>query len=397
MKHRWKSTWNVTRWEFNRFFKWKDMIKGLLFFLFFGFIGGVTASWLTSDSISIPNVAVTDYSVFSPSDFETEEIAFFDHTQTAAEELAIKMEAGEVDAILTIHSPDEATIRMPNDRAWLMNLRQILQDLRLEQKLQQFEIDRGVYSALEEEVVLNREFDSGSESSVADKVVAGIAIFLVLMAVFMGFAYQFTAITGEKQQRITEQVISAIDPQTWIDGKILGITGIGLVYVVFYGGLSLIGALLLVQFTGAPFGSAISLINPLFVIIFLILSLLGVLMWNSFLAGVAATIDDPNSSERSAFMFLPMLPVFFAFFALVNPDGTAITTLGIFPLTSFAVLPARMVLTQVAWWEPLLAIALLAATAWLFRIIAAKIFATGMMMYGKEPSIKEMARWFIKS
>lgn len=397
MQNRIKIVWNVTKWEFSRFFNWKDMFKGTLIMLGFGLIGGLVGIWLATDTIEIPDIAIHEYGDFKKQNFENTEIRFTDRSRDSIERLKEELEEGELDGILSIITTDSSTIRMQNERPWLNTLRQFLQEQRTELKLLEFNIDSTAYSAIEYGMTLHAEFDRGSETSSADKWVAGIAIFLVLMAVFMGFAYQFTAITGEKQQRITEQVISAINPQTWIDGKILGITGIGLAYVVYYGALTLIGVAALVQFTGAPFGQALALINPGLLLLFLLLSVLGILMINSFLAGMAATIDDPNTSQKSGLMMLPIYPVLLAFFAIFNPDGSSIKLLGMFPLTSYAILPARMVLTQVAWWEPVVALILLAATAWLFRKWAGKVFATGMMMYGKEPTLKEMIYWYRKS
>lgn len=397
MNNQMKTVWNVTKWEFSRFFKWTDMIKGTLIMLGFGLIGGLVGVWVASDSITVPNIAVYEYGDFNKESFQSEDIRFSDRSGDSLERLTEELESGELDGILRILTPDSATVRIQNERAWLITLRQFLEEQRTELKLFEFDIDPSVYSAIEKGMIVHTEFDRGGESSSADKWVAGIAIFLVLIAVFMGFAYQFTAITGEKQQRITEQVISAIEPQAWIDGKILGITGIGLTYVLYYGALGLAGMAVLVQFTGAPFGPALALINPGLLVLFLLLSILGILMINSFLAGMAATIDDPNTSQKSGLMMLPIYPVFFAFFAIFNPDGSAIKLLGMFPLTSYAILPARMVMTQVAWWEPVIALVLLIATTWLFRKWAGRIFATGMMMYGKEPTLKEMMYWFRKS
>jgi ABC-2 type transport system permease protein len=394
MNNQLKTVWNVTKWEFSRFFKWMDLLKGTLFFMVFGFIGGVIGFWVASDTITTPEIAIYEYGNFDPENFESRQFHFTDRSDDALQQLMEELESGSLDGILTIVSPDSATIRMRSERGWLMTLRQFLQEQRTELKLQEFDIDASVYAVIQQGMVLHTEFDRGSETSNADKWVAGIAIFLLLMAVFMGFAYQFTAITGEKQQRITEQVISAISPQAWIDGKILGITGIGLTYVIYYAGLGLLGMAALIQFTGAPFGEALTLINPGLVLLFLITSLLGILMINSFFAGIAATIDDPNTSQKNALMMVPLYPVLFAFVAIFNADSTAIKILGVFPLISYAILPVRMVMTQTAWWEPVAAIVLLAATAWLFRKWAGKIFATGMMMYGKEPTLKEMMRWF---
>lgn len=386
-------TWKVARWEFNRFFKLKDMVKGLLYMVLFGFIGGAVASWLARDSFTVPDVAVADYGVFDQQRFDRTDIRFADHSATPRDELLGMLERREIDAILTLHSAGGGEIRLQSERAWVLLLEQFINELRTEHQLQEHGIDQEVFSSIQAGVTLDRVLEWGSGATRGDKVVAGVAIALVLMAVFMGFAYQFTAITAEKQQRITEQVVSAISPQVWIDGKILGITGIGLVYVVFYGGMSGLGALVMAAL-GLPVGAALAAINPVLVLTFLVLALLGVVMWNAFLAGVAATIDDPNSSERAAWMFLPVLPVLFAFFTLVNPDTLPIRVLGLIPVSSYAVLPARMVLTQVPWWEPVVALALLAGAGWVFRLVAGKIFAMGMMMYGKEPKLKDMIHWF---
>ncbi|KPQ01093.1 MAG: ABC-2 type transport system permease component [Bacteroidetes bacterium HLUCCA01] len=396
MKHSiWEITKNVTVWEFNRFFKWMDLVKGFAFFAFFGLIGGVVGSWAGSQAAETPVVAVSAYGPFNQEGFEITAIRFEDRSALPADSLNSLLMGGEIDGILTVISDREATIRTNSDRAWIMQLQTHLNELRSGYKLEQLGLDAAIYTDLTAEVDLSREFDSGEVASLADKFLAGGAIALLLMAVFMGFAYQFTAITAEKQQRITEQVLSAISPQTWIDGKILGITGVGLAYVAFYGAIGVFGIIALAWF-GAPVHQTLALINPLFLVTFVLMALIGTLMWNAFLAGVAATIDDPNTSTKSGFMFLPMFPVMLAFLALVNPDTVAMQLLSIFPLTSYAVLPARMVLTSVSWWEPVLAIALLAVTAWLLRVAAGRIFAAGMMMYGKEPDYRQMLHWMLK-
>ena len=44
-------------------------------------------------------------------------------------------------------------------------------------------------------------------------------------------------------------------------------------------------------------------------------------------------------------------------------------------------------------WQELLSLSLLFATALLFVWIGAKIYRVGILMYGKKPSLKEIARW----
>lgn len=396
MKNSLSIVWEVTKWEFNRYFKFMDMVKGILFLGFFMVVGGLVGSWVGSETVKNPEIAIANYGVFEPESFESDALNFSDQRETPVDSLKAHLEAGRFDAILTINSLDEAHIILPSERAWTTTLNALLNDLRADHKIAELDISPEIYADLSASIEITSEYIRAAKSTYVDKVVAGGSIVLVLLAVFMGLAYQFAAITGEKNQRITEQIMSAIPSQTWIDGKILGITGIGFAYVLFYGVMGIIGMLALAYF-GVPFDGILGLINPLFLLIFFSLSILGVLMWNSFLAGVAATIDDPNTSQKSGLIMIPMLPVFLSFFALANPDTLPIKILGLFPLTSYAVLPARMVLTQIQWWEPIVALALLAGTAWLFRLLAGRIFTAGMLMYGKEPTMKEMWYWMKKS
>jgi ABC-2 type transport system permease protein len=141
------------------------------------------------------------------------------------------------------------------------------------------------------------------------------------------------------------------------------------------------------------FVNLLFLIRPSLLITLLTLAFLGILFWNCFFAAIAATIDDPNTSSRGVFMFLSFLPVTFAAGAITNPDSTLMKVLGLFPVTSSAVLSVRLVRTEVAAWEVPVAVVLLVGAIWVLRWTAGKIFRLAMLMYGKEPSLAEIGRW----
>ena len=56
-------------------------------------------------------------------------------------------------------------------------------------------------------------------------------------------------------------------------------------------------------------------------------------------------------------------------------------------------MPLRVLLSNPGPVEIIASIALLVLTVWLFRRLAGRIFEVGMLMYGKEPTMREMWRW----
>ena len=125
---------------------------------------------------------------------------------------------------------------------------------------------------------------------------------------------------------------------------------------------------------------------------FLVLCALGFAMWFAFFGAIASTIDDPNTSSRSMFMFVPMAPLGVAFLGMDQPDALSYRIASMFPLSAPTAMPVRMVMGDPAWWELVVAVALLVATTWLFRTLAGRIFKMGMLTHGTEPSWRAMWR-----
>ena len=105
------------------------------------------------------------------------------------------------------------------------------------------------------------------------------------------------------------------------------------------------------------------------------------------------TTNDPNTSARSTFILLPVLPMGMAFAGVGQPNVLWMKVLGLLPFSAPTVLPVRMIMGEVGWWEFPLSIALLVGSVWLFRRAAAKVFRVSMLLYGKEPSWGEVIRW----
>jgi ABC-2 type transport system permease protein len=82
---------------------------------------------------------------------------------------------------------------------------------------------------------------------------------------------------------------------------------------------------------------------------------------------------------------------------LNNPEGVLATNLGWLPFSSPIVMPLRMSAVTIPPWEIALSIFALIAGCYIAVYIAARIYRTGLLMYGKRPTFREVLRWVRQS
>ncbi|MBM4116401.1 ABC transporter permease [bacterium] len=385
--------WTVAGWEFRRFFKLRDQLLSLLVGVGIGLaFYGVTKLINRGDAAPV-RLAVMHGESLPLTPAPGSRLRLEAARERGEPELRDAVARRAIDGLLILDGLERAELIVPREPPWRAELFELLTAARRQAALQAAALSPADLAHILAPVDLTVSFqDSGARpSSKAAKLTAGILIGLMISAIYLGFAYFFTAITGEKQLRVTEQVVSAIRPQTWIDGKLLGITATAFLGTIGFGLTVVITVLVPRLLAGQPL--ALPTLEPAATLLFALFSILGVLFWNCFFAAVAATINDPNTSSRSTVMLLPFIPVALAFFALGKPDSPILRILSVLPGTSSAVLPARLVLGSVPAVEIVLALLLLAGGIVLLRRLAGRIFAVAMLMYGKEPSWREILRW----
>lgn len=383
----------IAKWEFHRWFKWKDQIVSLLISAGLGAVLFGGSAFLKDDDAAL-RLAIIGKE-FLPLEISAESRLVLQHAE-AHEEQRLRERVGrrEIEGLLLLKNSEEAELLVYKEPFWKKELEEYLHAARSRLKIRQLQIPAEQLAEATRSVVLTLTIHEGGHvpTSTAEKITAGLTIGIMLLGIFMGAAYQFVAITGEKQLRVTEMIVSAVSPQQWIDGKILGVSAYALAFT-----LTTVCSVLLFVLVARAFGSGwtipMEVTSPAIILALLLLALAGFLFWNTIFAAVSATINDPNTSARGSLLLLPFAPVGFAVFAFKNPDTLAMKILSLIPFTSPTVLPARLVLTEVAWWEVALALLVLGASTWFFRTASGKIFRLGMLMHGKEPSFKEMWRW----
>lgn len=386
--------YEIARWEFLRWFKWKDQFLTLLISVGVGLLFWGGMAFLQRGADDPVTIAVIGRELL-PIEVPTGSRLTLEEGSVDQEEtLRDRVGKLELDGLLVLKSRDEAELLVYKESAWKNELEALLTGARRGAMLKEVGLSSAqlqeMFRELRVKVTIH---DAGlAPTGAAEKIVAVIVIVLMLMGTFTCGAYQFVSITGEKQLRITEVIMSAVTAEQWIDGKILGITAYAFANTVTFV-LSILVFVGISQAMGSGWSIPAEVANPSIIVLLAMFGLGGFLLWNTINAALAATINDPNTSARSVFLFLPMVPVGLAFGSLLNPDSVGVRFLSLFPLTAPPVMMARMVLTEVAWWEITLALVLLGAAIWLFRTAAGRVFRLGMLMFGKEPSMNEIMRW----
>lgn len=386
--------YEVTIWEFRRWYKIRDQVITLALSLVIGLAvwGGITL--LGRNAAEPVTIAVQGRDVLPFTLPPSGRITLAPDSGRSEAALRQAVDSEEIDGLLLIETTDRARLVVKKDPVWLPELQATLTEARRARGLGNL----GISSVQLAEVLAPYDVAVSYTASAPEptsrpvRITAVVILVLMLVGVMMGLAFQFVAITGEKQTRVTEQVVSAITAQTWIDGKILGISLVALATLLTYL-VSVVIFLAMSWVVGRNIPIPLGVVGPEIWLVLIPLAALGFLFWNTAFAAVAATIDDPNTSARSGLMMLPLLSMALVFLRIGNPEGALTQFLAVFPVTSPAFLTLRLMLTTVPVWEILLALVLLLAAVALMRRAAGKIFGMGILMYGKEPSWMEMLRW----
>lgn len=385
---------HVAKWEFMHFFKWKQEVISKLIMVA---IALVVFFWQ-----SAANFTTSDYRIAVAADSEFEMVLegyVFTKTNKHQETLHNAVKAGDFDAILLIdesQSPVSIGVISKGKMAWQQTLQNALKQHYASKVSEQLSLSSQQMALLSNPITLSTVYldqNIKSEENHSTSTAVGVLV-LLSVGIFMSFAQVFVSITGEKQQRITEQLYATMSAQTWVDGKILGQVLLALKAMLS----TVISVLLGIAFMQVIIqGQALDLsfIDWTLLPWVLVFSLLGLYFSTAFMAAIAAAIDDPNHSGKSSFMMIPLIPMILAFVLMDSPSGWVMTFLSYFPLTAFAVMPVKMALVDVVIWQPLLSLILTLVLCIYMRRVAGRLFKMGMVMYGKEPSFKQMLGWMV--
>ncbi len=265
------------------------------------------------------------------------------------------------------------------------------------------------------------EEETFTEIMMAVSFVSGMIIY---MFIFIFGAQVLRGVMEEKTNRIIEVIISSVRPFQLMMGKILGIAMVGLTQfllwtVLTFGIVTIFQISFADKMPGPDVRMAISpqteamaevtasdtQIARVFDIIdsiqydvillsFLFYFLGGYLLYAALFAAIGSAVDSESDTQQ--FMMPVTIPLFLSFIianiAVYEPDGQIAVWFSMIPFTSPVVMMARIpfgVPIEQIWLSAALLILGFILTTW----FAARIYRTGILMYGKKVNYRELWKW----
>ena len=256
---------------------------------------------------------------------------------------------------------------------------------------------------------------------------------LMFMFILMYGMMVFRSVMEEKTNRIVEVIISSVKPFQLMLGKILGVAILGLIQFLIMGIITFILTTVLstiflkdisgqlkvfkqqqelvkLQGSNANFSQLekfddklevfdllekIEKINFFEVFICFILYFLGgYLFYSSIMAAIGSAVDSESDSQQ--FITPVTLPLMIGYLismkTILEPDSSLVFWASIIPFTSPIVMMSRIT-NGVPLWELFFSLTALFASFFVTTWLAAKIYRTGILMYGKKTSWKEIGKW----
>ena len=257
--------------------------------------------------------------------------------------------------------------------------------------------------------------DEGDEQTSSTELAMLIGIVLSLMSYMFVIMYGsmiMNSVIEEKSNRIVEVIVSSCKPIELMLGKIVGVALVGLTQMLIWSILlGIVGSIVGIGFasteaqavagamaeasTDSSIIEMLGSINYLQILgFFAIYFVGGFLLYASLFAAFGSAVDQASDASQftTPIVMIIVIALYAAIACMENPDGDIAFWCSMIPFTSPMVMMVRLPFDVPAW-QSLLSIAILYASAIGLTALSARIYRTGILLYGKKNSIKDLIKW----
>ena len=223
-------------------------------------------------------------------------------------------------------------------------------------------------------------------------VVVFILMFVMLFSLLSYGVMVMRSIMEEKSSRITEVLMCAASAPELMTGKILGTGSVGLTQIMVWLGMAAFGASRSLYLRTAM--TALD-VGPSLIVYFVVFYVLGYLLYSAIFAAVGAVFNSIDEAQQ--WNFVVILPLIAAS-AMILPVATSSDSpisvgSSLFPFCSPILMFERLAVHDPPQWQVALSLLLLVAAIGAAMFVSARIYRVGTLMYGKRPTVRELARW----
>jgi ABC-2 type transport system permease protein len=220
-------------------------------------------------------------------------------------------------------------------------------------------------------------------------------LFLYISMILYGTLIMQSVIE-EKNSRVIELLTSSVKPIDILIGKVLGVGLAGLlqvtVWALMFASVSFFALPALLASLGA---GASQVISPVSFVYFVLYFIFGYLMYATLYAGAGATVEQASDAQQISMpiTMLIVLPLLMMTSVIQSPSSTSSVILSLIPLFSPILMLGRIFSEPPPMWQILLSFVLMGATFFAVLWISGKVYRTGILMYGKKYSLREVFKW----
>ncbi|RYB93107.1 ABC transporter permease [Nocardioides oleivorans] len=235
--------------------------------------------------------------------------------------------------------------------------------------------------ALEEGSTVSTDFLRGdAEKANVAEAVGFVFVFLFYFAALIFGMQLASSVIEEKQSRIVEIIAAAIPLRHLLAGKVLGNTALAVVQLLVYVAVGLIGL------TFTPYKSYVPALSgpTVWFIGFFLAGFIALACLWAVAGSLASRTEDLQATSTPLTML--MLAMFFGGLSL---DGRGQVIASFIPPVSAVVMPKRILAGGVDWWEPLVALGLLAVFAAVTVMVGERLYRRALLQTGGRVSLRQ--------
>jgi len=226
-------------------------------------------------------------------------------------------------------------------------------------------------------------------------IIPGIFLVLFYIVIAMFGNQMLVSTTEEKENRVTEMILTTIQARTLIIGKILSLVSLAMIQIIIILIPILLAYIFMHDQLSLPGFDLSSLpVDPVRIAIGAIIFSLSFLLFTGLLVAIGAVA--PTAKEAGSFFGVVAVLIFGPLYAaslfISAPDSPIVRFLTLFPLTAPIPLLLRNAVGNLTLTDVILGVIILAISATVVMVIAVRLFRYGVLEYSRRMSLKEIFR-----